>query len=283
MVGPEFLIPSTIEEALTILNQKNCYIFAGGTDLMVLKHKRSGLLPHFDKDVLFINNLDCLNYIYKDNNNSIHIGATTKYSSILNSELIPQIIKDIVIEIASPNIRNMATLAGNIANASPAGDSLVGLYALDAKVELVSLKERKIVNVTDFIIGVRKTILKKDEMIKEIIIPSFSFDKIYYKKVGSRAAESISKLSFLGAYKTFEGKLIDIRFAFGSVAPTVVRKIDIEKNLTGLKIEEIKSKTNQIADEYSKFICPITDQRSTKEYRYKVIMNLLRKFIMDMK
>ena len=276
-------IPQSLKEALDILSKNDCYIMAGGTDLMVIKHRRSGLLPNFDKDVLYISNLKELDYIKVDKNGDLHIGAATKYKTIEKDERVPLLMREIVKEIASPNIRNMATMAGNIANASPAGDSLVGLYLLDAKLVLASKSGERIMPVSEFVYGVRRIHRNPDELIKEIIIPHHEFSKTYWKKVGSRAAESISKITFAGAY-TLEGDVVkELRIAYGSVSVTVVRRPEIEKKYKDLKINELKAKIPAILEDYSQFVQPITDQRSTKDYRFKVAMNITKKFIEEIK
>ncbi len=283
MVKVEHFIPSNLTEALSILSIHHCYIFAGGTDLMVIKRRPSGLVPNFDKNVLYINNLAELNYIKKDKDGTLHIGATAKYSNLLKSSLVPQLLKDIMVEIASPNIRNMATLVGNVANASPAGDGIVGLYLLNASVELVSLKGSRTVKIKDFIYGVRKIKRERDELIKEIIIPPFDFSNYMWRKVGSRQAESISKVTFLGAYTLENNCIKDIRIAFGSVNTTVVRNEEFEGSLINLSLEELRIKKQDIINTYALLIKPINDQRSTKAYRHKVAMNLLGKFLDDIK
>ena len=270
-------VPLNKLEALEILDKHDCYIMAGGTDLMVQKHRSNQILPNFDKDILYISNLKELNYV-RLIDNEIHIGATTKYVELLDSDIIPQMLKDVIKDIASPNIRNMATLAGNIANASPAGDSLVALYILDAKLKLESLKETRIIPIRDFILGVRKIDRNKNEMITEIIIPNINL-KYRWVKVGSRKAETISKLSFLGAFEEENGKIIDFRIAFGSVNVTVVRSEEIEKKYLNKTIAEMKHMANAITLDYQDLIKPIDDQRSNKNYRHKVAINLLRDFV----
>ena len=104
-------VPASLKEALEVLCKHDCYIMSGGTDLMVQKHVSTGLLPNFDKDVLYVMNLKELDYIKKDENGCVHIGATTRYVDIEKSPLVPQIYKDVIKEIASTNIRNMATLS----------------------------------------------------------------------------------------------------------------------------------------------------------------------------
>ncbi len=272
-------IPSTLQEALKILDKHDCYIMAGGTDLMVVKHQRSGLIPNFDKDVCYIANLEELQYIFEDEK-GVHIGAGTKFSDIEDNELVPEILKQIIHELASPNIRNMATMAGNIANASPAGDSIVGLYLLDAKLELVNIHGSRMVPIKDFIFGVRKIHRNQNELIKEIFIPHHDDLNTYWRKVGSRAAESISKITFAGGYEVENGKVKDLRMAFGSVSITVVRERKIEEKYIGMSLEELHNHVEDIVMDMSKFVQPITDQRSTKEYRYKVAMNILKDFIL---
>lgn len=273
-------IPSSLKEALKILDAHDCYIMAGGTDLMVVKHQRSGLLPNFDKDVCYISNLKELQYIYEDEK-GVHIGAGTKYIDIQENDLVPDLLKQIIDELASPNIRNMATLAGNVANASPAGDSIVGLYLLDAKLELVNVHGSRIVPIEDFIFGVRKIHRHKNELIKEIFIPHHDDLNTYWRKVGSRAAESISKVTFAGGYELDGDKVTDLRMAFGSVSITVVRDREVEKKYIGLTIDEIHEKVDEIVEDMEKYITPITDQRSTKEYRLKVSKNILKDFLLS--
>lgn len=276
----QHFIPSNLNEALEILSKHNCFIFAGGTDLMVQKHISTGVLPHFEKDILYVMDLKELDYINLDSDKNIHIGASTRFIEIEESPLVPEIYKKVIREIASPNIRNMATMTGNIANASPAGDSIVPLVLNDADVVLVSVNGERAISVNDFILGVRKIDRKPDEIIKEIVLKPQELN-YFYKKVGSRKAESITKVSFLGAYKVEGGIIKDFRVAFGSVAIKVVRNTKVEKKYIGKSVKELK--VNQVVQDYAKLIAPITDQRSNKEYRHKVAMNLLKKFLVDLK
>ena len=275
-------VPNSLKEALKILSEHDCYILAGGTDLMVQKFRSSGLLPTFDKDVLYVSEISELNYIKVDSKGNIHIGSATKYNQIEESSLVPELLKQVIREIASPNIRNMATLAGNIANASPAGDSLVPLNIFDAEVELVSVRGIRRVSVCDFVIGVRQIDRQKDELITEVIIPKFDLNT-YYRKVGQRKAESITKISFAGAYKVEKGIVTDLRLAFGSVAVKVVRVKEIEKKYIGMHVYELSARVDDILNEYQLPIQPIDDQRSTKEYRKKVALNLARDFLRNIK
>ena len=276
----EHFIPLSLSEALEILNKHDCYILSGGTDLMVQKHVSSGLAPAFDKSVLYALNIKELDYIKADENKNIHVGAAVRYSELEKSPLIPEIYKEVIREIASPNIRNMATMTGNIGNSSPAGDSLVPLTLLDAEVVLSSVKGNRTMLVGDYIQGVRKTARNRNEMISEIILKPQELN-YFWKKVGARKAESITKVSLLGAYKIENGIIKDFRVAFGSVSIKVVRNIEIENKYKNINVKDLD--IEKVIKDYSPLVTPITDQRSNKEYRHKVAMNLLRKFLMEIK
>lgn len=279
----QYFVPKTLKEALKILNESECYIFAGGTDLMVQKHRSSGVLPHFDKDVLFIMQLKELDYIKSDEEQNLRIGASTTYSELLASPLVPEIFKKVIKEIASPAIRNMATLVGNIANASPAGDSLLPLNLFDARVVLTSIEGNREVPIYDFIQGVRKIDRRDNEIITEVIIPKLDNLNFYYRKVGSRKAETITKVSFLGGYRSEGGIIKELRICFGSVSIKVIRNKYIEKKYVNRSVNELRARIDDLMLEYNHEILPITDQRSTKEYRKKVAFNLLKDFIKKMK
>ena len=275
-------VPKNLKDALEFLANHDAYIMAGGTDLMVQKHKSSGLLPNLERDTIYIMGLKELDYIKVDSERNIHIGAITRYSELLKSALIPEPFKQVIREIASPNIRNMATLVGNIANASPAGDSLVPLNLYDASIVLASKKGSRTVLVSDFIQGYRKTDHHIDELITEVIIPHLDLN-ISYRKVGSRKAETITKVSFMGGYKVDHGMIQELRIAFGSVAEKIVRSLEIEQKYSKISVNELRARVDDIINEYDWIVTPITDQRSTKEYRKKVAFNLLRAFLKSIK
>lgn len=271
-------IPTSKEDALNFLASHDAYIVAGGTDMMVLKRNAAGLLPKFDKDVLYISNLKELNKIYEDKE-YIHIGATVTLDEIYNHPLTPKLLKEAVGEVASINIRHFATLPGNIANASPAGDTIVIDYLLDAVIKLESKKGIRLVKAEDFVLGVRKVDRKSDELITEIMFPHVKYDEGMWYKVGSRKADSISKVSVAGIYSIKDGKVAKFALAFGSTAITVRRSHELEKEIEGLSQKELSDRCEEFVEKYSSIISPIDDQRSNKEYRLMVAKNIARKFI----
>jgi xanthine dehydrogenase FAD-binding subunit len=272
-------IPSSLEEALKILHDHKVEIIAGGTDLMVQRRKWANTIPKFEQ-TMNIMHLSELSFI-EAKNNKLHIGATTSLTDILEHKETPELLKKTIEDIASPALRNIATIAGNIGNASPAGDTLPILYVLNAKVVLQSMESKRTVPIDEVITGPRRTIIQADELIKEIIIPLEEFTSTTFVKVGGRKADAISKLSFAGAVSVEDNTIVDIRIAFGAVGPVVIRNKEIENTMIDMTADQINDKLDIILDAYSEIITPIDDQRSNKEYRKHVALNLLMDFLLD--
>lgn len=271
-------LPKDLSEALKILKEKDVTIYAGGTDLMVRNKNTASLLPKFNKDLLYIGNLKELKEI-KESDDNLEIGAACTLSALLRSKEVPEVLKEAIRQIASPAIRNMGTIGGNICNASPAGDTLPVLYALDAKLKLTSENSSREVCIKDFILGPRKILLEKNEILENIIIPKAEFNKTYYEKVGARKASAISKLSFVGLAEIENEKIKEIRISIGSVAPKVVRIKEAEDILIGINMNDLESKMEEVKKIYSKEIVPISDQRSTATYRKAVALRLIQYFL----
>jgi xanthine dehydrogenase FAD-binding subunit len=269
-----------LEQTLSQLNQENCAIIAGGTDVMVLHKSRRGVPPKIPKPVVFIDHLSELKQVYQ-NGNDLHIGACCTYSELLEEPLIPIVLKDAIKTIAAPAIRNRGTLGGNICNASPAGDTLPLLYVYNTKLLLRSVSGERIVGISDFIQGVRRVQRESNEILTEIILPSVLEEgtHVVFEKVGNRNADAIAKVSFAGFIKINGGVIEDVRFAFGAVGPTMVRSLAIEKKLYGKTIPLAAADIAQVVADFEKMIKPIDDQRSTAVYRKTVALNLLRYFL----
>lgn len=274
----EAFIPKSLSECLELLNTHDLKIVAGGTDMLIQNRAHASLPIGYKSDVLYLSQIEELKNIYEDNQ-FVYIGAAATLETIMENLSVSKLLRETILEMASPAIRHTATLAGNIANASPAGDSLVSLYLLDAEVELKSLTNTRRMFVKDFIYGVRKINLEKNEMITKIIIPKLKFSHAYFKKVGPRLSDAISKLSFSGAYLVELGRIIDFRVAFGAVNIYVVRSPGLELKIIGKTVSQLKNQVEEILNWYEPLIKPIDDQRSNKNYRKEVSLNLLREFI----
>jgi xanthine dehydrogenase FAD-binding subunit len=274
----ETFIPKTLKEALEYRDENMAILFAGGTDLMVRRKSWAGTLPKFESPVLIIGNLRELKGCAAENS-VLRIGAAETLADIAANEAVPEILRLAVKQMASPGIRNMGTLGGNICNASPAGDTLPVMYALNTAVILQSVKGKRELALSQFITSPGKTGLQDDELLTEVCIPLKEFSNVYYRKVGTRKADALSKLSFAGLANINDGKIEDIRIAFGAVAPTVVRSVEAENLLKGIDLADLPVLMPQIKDIYSRFIRPIDDQRSSAAYRKEVCMRLLEDFL----
>ena len=279
----EGLIPKTLKEALDAISENKFLPIAGGTDLMVRYKRWKNLAPRFPYPPIFIGHLPELSGIER-HNDEIVIKAATALSEIERSSIVPSILRNAVSFMAAPGIRNMGTIGGNIVNSSPAGDTLPPLYVLDAKVVLLSRNERRCLYIYDFITGPGKNQRRDDELLYEIRFPVPAHTHEMYRKVGTRKANALSKLS-VAAIATLAGRKIeDFRISFGAVAPTPVRVKAIEEKVIGRSISELSEEfINGIAKEYGAWIKPIDDQRSTSLYRKSVSLRLLAEFLRRIK
>lgn len=273
--------PSSMEEALNILHDAKTIPFAGGTDLMVKYRSWAGTLPQFQHPIIWLGDIPELHGIHQDGGTLI-IGAMETLTSIHSNPIVPEILKDAISLMASPSIRNMGTMGGNICNASPAGDTLPPLYILDAKVTLQSLTGVRIVPIGQFVTGPGKTMLNSEELLTEIHIPVKEFNKRYYRKVGTRKANALSKLSIAGVANIQNGKVEDVRIALGAVAPTVVRCTQAEEMMSGKGVKEAQKMLLEMVSLYSDLIRPIDDQRSNAAYRKTVSLRLIEDFFMHL-
>ena len=200
---------------------------------------------------------------------TLRIGALNTFSEVIASSLVRKRLPMLVAaarEVGGRQIQNRATLAGNIANASPAGDSLPVLAAADATIVLVSAAGERRVPFTAFYTGYRTTVRREDELILAVDIPRVE-GRQWWRKVGTRRAQAISKVMMAGVRSTGQ-----VRIAVGSVAPTVLRLRKTEQSLAGGA--PLADALRVLAQE----ITPIDDIRSTAEYRQRVTANLLTAF-----
>jgi CO/xanthine dehydrogenase FAD-binding subunit len=268
-----------LAEALEIRSKVKTIVFAGGSDLMVKHRTWSGVVPDLLDTILLIGHLEQLQGITVKNN-ILKIGAGCTLTEILNDRRIPDCIKLPISQMASPSIRNIGTIGGNICNSSPAGDTLPMLYALDARLKIQSKNNTFSVGIADFITGPGQNKLKEDEILSQIIIPLPDYNCCFYRKVGSRKANSISKLSFFGLAKANASHILEVKIAMGAVSPTVIRSLEAEILLKGTSRSQIPQLLDKILACYDNLLNPIDDLRSTREYRKQVSRQLLEYFLL---
>jgi CO/xanthine dehydrogenase FAD-binding subunit len=285
------VVPATLREALDDLARNpKARPFAGGTDLMVVLE--AGHLPA--GRYVSLQNCRELLGIADGADGGVSIGALATYSEIRNS---PRLARDYPLlnlaarETGGIATQNRGTIGGNIANASPAADTPPVLLVYDAELELISSSGSRRVPYAGFHRGYKKMDLGPGELIARVHLPA-STDLPpdsgryrhnqprrweYYRKVGTRRAQAISKVCLAGTIRIHAAAVQDVRIAIGSVAPTVIRAAQTEDVVRGqpLDANTIAAAERTLLSE----IAPIDDIRSTAHYRNRVATNLLREFL----
>ncbi len=273
----EFVRAETLTTALEIMSAGEGWRpIAGGTDLMVLFN--AGTLPF--RRLLSIRTIPELRAI-DVSGSRIDIGGAATYSEIRNHSVL-QAEFPLLCQAASWTggraNQNRGTLGGNIANASPAADSAPMLLVYDAEIELTSLNGSRRVPYAQFHLAYKTVGMRTDELITSISLPRGPRDlRQYARKVGTRKAQAISKVCFAGVGEGGNGSLRRVRIAVGSVAPIPLRCFMTEGVLEGRVL------TADVIAEAKQMLCqeirPITDVRSTSQYRTQVTVNLLGEFL----
>src|SRR5678815_2729382 len=275
--GYELVTPTSLDDALALIATDGWKPFAGGTDLMVLLE--AGRLTH-QKYV----NIWPLNELrgIQITPISITLGALTTYSEVQANQVLRAefpMLCQAASETGGLAIQNRGTLGGNIINASPAADSPPALLAYDAEIELTSKAGSRWLPYHGFHTGYKQMLIKPGELLTKIRLPRDKTDWIhYFRKVGTRKAQAISKVCFSATAKVQDAQVADVRLVFGSVAPVVIRCVNVENSLRNTTISEatIATARGLLRSEIS----PIDDIRSTAPYRLQVALNLLTDFLL---
>ena len=254
---------SSVDEALEILRDEPRTPIAGATDVYVALNFGT-LVPRQFLDIWALDELRTI-LVHED---SLVIGALASYTALIQSHLVADrlpMLAEASRLVGGVQIQNRGTLGGNIANGSPAADGVPVLSAVDAIVVLRSVHGERHVPLNAFYTGYRATVMRPDELIVAIEVPRVE-GKQWFRKVGTRAAQAISKIVMAAVRGPAP------RIAFGSVAPTVVRVPQTEDALeSGKSIDEA-------VEILGRELVPIDDVRSTADYRRLVSQNLLRRF-----
>ena len=272
--GETFHRPTTLAELFTLLAKvPDARIFAGGTDFGLEISKRFKRFPA----LISLEGVCELNEL-RETPNAWHIGAAVTLTTVLEKlgGEYPA-LENLLWWFGSRQIRNRATLGGNLVTASPIGDSAPVLLTSDAQLVLASANGERTVPIADFFTAYRKTLLKPGEVLKTIVLPrNDGFRRMFYK-VSKRREMDISTVSACFAVKLdAANRVTEVRIAYGGVAATPVRALKTEAALRGLPwtAETIAKVKPVLATEFT----PISDFRGTKEYRAQIITNLLEKF-----
>jgi len=260
-----YFAPTRIGEAFKLLVEygEKAHILAGGTDL-VPKINYYELKPDI---LLYIGELG-LDYL-KEKKGKLVIGATTSMATLTNNALVAKkasALAEAARRSGSIATRNAGTIGGNLANASPAADLATPLLVMDAKLLLGRAGGKRVVAIKDFFIGPGKTVLKPDELIIEIYVPSFK-GRTVFLKLGRRKAMTLSVANVAVRLEMVGNTCNEVRIAMGAMAPTPMRCTRAEEMLRGKLLDE--ALVNRSATEAVAETNPIDDQRATAWYRKK--------------
>ena len=274
------LRPSSLDEALRRLEEDPALVLtAGCTDLMV---RGPEALQQMDRviDLLGIPELHGIREI----DGGLEIGATTSFSEIRSSAAVRAAFPALAAAaslVGGWQIQNRATLGGNMANASPAGDSLPVLLALDAIVIAAGAPGFREIPYAEFHTGYRKTALRPGEIVAAVRLPYLPEGSVQaFRKVGTREAQAISKVVVAMAGRIEEGRIAGLRLAAGSVAATPVRLRATEEAVLGKPPGE--ETANLAGREAAREVTPIDDVRSTADYRRFALERVVRRLVLNL-
>ncbi|NHZ70593.1 MAG: hypothetical protein GWP18_03015 [Proteobacteria bacterium] len=261
--------PATTEEALALLDRygANARIVAGATDLL-LELQRKVREVEVLIDLSAIGGLDGVDL----SAGTVTIGPLTTHRQVVQSDIVRQYglpLAQASLEVGSAQLRNRATVVGNLVTASPANDTISALLALDASIELTTIDGVRVVPLSDFYVGVRKTVMTPNELVTAVRFPALTPGETgIFAKVGLRSAQAISVVHAAIVIGLEGGVVTTARIALGSVAPTVVL-VDAATSLEGNTFTE--ESIERCASLASHEVSPITDGRATAAYRSHIV------------
>ncbi len=268
--------PTSLAEAHEALTRGAIKV-AGATDLMVVDH--ATLREHASVlNVLGIAELQGIRLTP----DGLDLGAASTFTRIRQAEEVMRhapVLVEAARTIGAAQIQNRATLGGNIANASPAGDSLPALLTLNARIVMAGPAGRRTVAYDAFHTGYRTTVLCADELIERVIVPLPTPAVQIFKKVGTRAAQAISKVVVALSANRREGALTDVRLAMGSIAAVPTRLVEVEALISSGPLNP--DLADRAAALIERTIAPIDDVRSTAEYRRHVAGRIVRRILLS--
>ena len=272
------ILPTSIEETIKLVAEYRgkAKILAGGTDVLVLM--KNGMIA--PKVLIKIGKVKELHFIKCSLKKGLRLGPLATIRDIERSAKIGDMYP-LMVEAARAfgniQIQNMATVGGNICNASPAGDMIIPLLAMNAEIELMASGRKKTLKLMEFFSGPGKSVLKPNEIL--VGIKALPLSQRYgscFIKI-SRTAEDLSKISVATVLTVRNTKFRDVRLSLGSVAPTPIKAVNTENYLEGREVSE------KVIDEAVAIACneikPISDNRSTAKYRKEVAGVVIKRAI----
>jgi len=274
-----YLRPQAIAEAAALLAKykEPAKLIAGGTDLLVMMKDRA-ITAEYIIDLKSIPDLDQVTW---DEKGGLSIGALTKISTLVNSDVIKgkfTSLHEAAKSLGTHQVRNMATIGGNICRSSPSADMIPPLLVCDARVKLVGQEGERTLLLNDFITGPGENVLNNEILTEIRVAPEKRPYGTAFGKLG-RLSEDLAKVNCAVKIVITDGKCQDIRIALGAVAPMPIRAKRVEQALIGKEISPslIEEAVKKVAED----IAPITDVRSNAEYRTYISQVLIKRLVSE--
>ena len=286
----EYIIPETLDETLQLLAEKRAQarLIAGATDLMLELERglRKGI-----ETVIDITRLPALDRITLDEDEIIHLGPLVTHNAVVASKLLRERAFPLVSaawQVGAAQIRNRATVAGNLITASPANDTITPLMAMGAWVILSSTRGTRRVALEEFYTGVRKTVMQPDEILVDIAFPALKSNPASnhnqrgtFLKLGLRRAQAISLVNISIVLDLDAGKINSAVITLGAVAPTIIHAPEAETYLTGKELtNEVIVRAAELASGSAR---PIDDIRGSAAYRKAMVNVLVKRGLQSLK
>jgi xanthine dehydrogenase FAD-binding subunit len=269
----------SIQEAIQLLEQNpEAHLIAGGTDVLVKLHKGKGQFHH----LVDIHDIAELNFIDRNDDGDLVIGPSTCFTHVAESALIRKhipVLSEAILTIGGPQVRNMATIGGNLCNGVPSADSATPLMALNAVVTIEGRDGPRQLPLEKFFLGPSRVDLEHHEIMTAITVTRANYDGYYghFFKYAMRGAMDIATIGCSAVCKVENDVLADLRLAYGVAAPVPIRCKDTENKIRGRKISP------QLLDDISKSVAndvsPRTSWRAAREFRLQIIATLAHRVV----
>jgi len=269
----------SIQEAIQLLEQNpEAHLIAGGTDVLVKLHKGKGQFDH----LVDIHDIAELNFITRNNDGDLVIGPLTCFTHVAESALVRKhipVLSEATLTIGGPQVRNMATIGGNLCNGVPSADSATPLMALNAVVTIDGRDGPRQLPLEKFFLGPGRVALEHHEIMTAITVTRANYDGYYghFFKYAMRGAMDIATIGCSAVCKVENKVLTDLRLAYGVAAPVPIRCKDTEDKIRGRKLST--QLLNDIAEAVQDDVSPRTSWRAAQDFRLQIIATLAHRVV----